>query len=140
MKKIVFPLMVFVALLFTACNQGSKSNSDQGSRGQGDFNAEEWVNNQIEELDEILDFTKSQKKQMHDVLMENMEKMIQMRQEARNSGEGFAGMREKMQEIRQVQNEKIKNILDEEQWPRYQEYDKERRARRGQGRPGGGQS
>lgn len=138
MKRIVFSIMTVAAMLLAACNQGNNSGSQQ-NRGPGDFNVEERVNNQIEDLDELLDLTKSQETQMHDVLMETMEKMLQAREDMRNSGAGFEGMREKMQEIGQEQNGKIKEILTEEQWPKYEEYEKERRSRRGQGRQGGGQ-
>jgi Spy/CpxP family protein refolding chaperone len=47
-------------------------------------------------------------------------------------------MREQMQLMREEQNNKIKEVLSEEQFAEYQAWQEERRARRGQGGPGNG--
>ena len=138
MKRIVFSLIVVIVALASACNQSSKNNSQQNS-GPGDFDAEERVNSQLEELNEVLNFSGNQEEQVGKVLMESMDNMMRMREEMQNSGGGFEGMREKMQEVRTEQNKKIKEILSEEQWVKYEVYEKERRGKRGQGRSGGGQ-
>ena len=138
MKRIVFSLIVVLVALASACNQSSKNNSQQNS-GPGDFDAEERVNSQLEELNEVLNFSGNQEEQVGKVLMESMDNMMRMREEMQNSGGGFEGMREKMQEVRTEQNKKIKEIISEEQWVKYEVYEKERRGKRGQGRSGGGQ-
>ena len=55
----------------------------------------------------------------------------------RDSGGGFDGMRDKMQALREDENKKMKAILTDEQWTKYEKYQEERRNRRGQGGPGG---
>lgn len=122
-------------VIATACNQGSKNNSNQGN-GPGNFNQEALVDRQMEQLNEALELTAKQEKQMRTVMQEGFETMGKMREEMQNGG-GFEGMRERMQELREEQNKKVKTILSEEQWVKYQEIEKERRAQRGQGRRGG---
>jgi len=55
----------------------------------------------------------------------------------RDSGGGMDGMREKMQALRDDESKKMKAILTDAQWTKYEKYLEEQRARRGQGRSGG---
>lgn len=135
MKRILLSLFVILTLVATSCNQGNNSNSQQGA--PGDFNAEERVNQQLAELDELLDLSKDQEKQMYDILMTSMDNMMQMREEMRSGNGDRESMREKMMQVREEQNAKIKDTLSGEQFVKYEEYEQERRARRGQGRQGG---
>lgn len=134
MKQLVFSLAAFVILLATSCNQGSRNESESGS-GFRNFNPEEMADRQVERLDEAIELSKDQKKQVREIYMESTEKMMDMREEMRSGDR--EGMREKMQQMREEQNVKIKEILSEEQWEKYLVLEEERRSRRGQGRPGG---
>ena len=133
MKQILFSLIALAALVVTSCNQGNKSNSQPGF-SPGNFNPENMVNRQIERLDEAVELSDVQEKQVREIYMDNM---MKMREEMQNSGGGFEGMREKMQQAREEQNVKIKEILSEEQLEKYLAYQEERWSRRGQGGPGG---
>jgi len=140
MNRIVFLVSVLVMALAISCNQSSKSNSQSGPEsgggmGRGNFNPEEMADRQIEQIKETLDLSNTQEKQMHALIMENFEEMGKMREEMQNSGGGFEGMREQMQKVREEQDTKVKAILSDEQWEKYQTYQEERRSRRGQGRP-----
>jgi len=142
MNRIVFVIMVLVAALATSCNQGSKSNSQQnfgpgGGMGPGNFDPEAMIDRQISEMKETLDLSGKQEKQMRALMEENFENMSKMREEMQGNGGGFEGMREKMQKVREEQDQKVKEILSDEQWEKYQTMQEERRARRGQGRPDG---
>ena len=133
MRQFVFSFLALTFILVTACNQGSRNNSESRF-GQGDFNPEERVNRQIEQMNEAVELSKDQEKQVREILLESMDNMMKMRDEMRDSGEGFEGMREKMQQAREEQSKKMKEILSDEQWEKYLVYEEERRARRGQGR------
>ncbi len=134
MNKIVFVCMVLVVALVTSCNMGNRNS--QPSFGPGNFDPEAMVDRMMEETTETLDLSKDQEKQLREIMLENFDKMAKMREEMQNSGGGFENMREQMQEAREEQNKKIKEILSEEQWEKYQVMQEERRARRGQGGPG----
>lgn len=138
MKRIVFSLLVLLVVISTACNQGSKSNS-QPSSGPGDFNTEAFVDRQVEQLNEALDFTDKQEKEIRVIITKGMDDMMKMREEMQSGNGDREGMREHMQEMRGEQNKKVQEILSEEQWTKYQSIEKERRGQRGQGRQGGGQ-
>lgn len=135
MNKSIFSFLVLIAVLVTACNQGSRNNS-QPSSGPGGFNTEDMVNRQIEGLDEAVNLSNDQEKQVREIYMDSMDDMMKMREQMRDGGDR-EGMREQMQQAREEQNEKMKKILSEEQWEKYLAYEEERRSRRGQGRPGG---
>jgi periplasmic protein CpxP/Spy len=142
MNKILFSFMALVIVLATSCNQSSNRNSqpsfDPGGR-QGNFDPEAMANRQVEQLKETLNLSSDQQKQMHDIMIESSENMRKMRDQMQNDGGGFEGMREQMQQIREEQNKKIKAILSDAQWEKYETYQEEIRARRrqdGQGRPG----
>lgn len=137
MNRIVFSVLVLVIALATSCNQSSNSNSQSGSEsgggmGRGNFNPEELVDRQMTEMKETLDLSGKQEKQMRELMLENFDNMSKMREK---SGGDREAIREQMQQLREEQNNKIKEILTEEQWEKYEAFEAERRSRRGQGRP-----
>lgn len=140
MKRIVFFAMVLVSTLVISCNNGG-NNSQQlpfgrgGGNGPGNFDPQAMVDRQIEDMDETLDLSDDQEDQIRDIMEENFENMAAMREEMQNSGGGFEGMREQMQKVREEQDAKMKEVLSEEQWEKYQVMQEERRQMRGQGRP-----
>ncbi len=100
------------------------------------FDPDQMAKRQTEELTEVLDLNEDQQEKVYELNRETGKKMRVLRDEMRGSG-SFDGMREKMLEIREKQKEKIKEILDDEQWKKYEKYLEERRQRfqeRGQGR------
>jgi Spy/CpxP family protein refolding chaperone len=102
--------------------------------GQRNLNPEEMAKRQTEQIKEAVGLDAKQEKQVYDLNLETGKKMRAMRDE--NPGGGFEGMREKMGELRVEQDKKMKEILTEAQWKKYQKYQEERRAQRGQGRSG----
>ena len=128
MKKIGFLLIaVLLGAIISMAQPG----------GQRNRNPEEMAKRQTERLKELLGLNKAQEKKVYDLSLENGKKRAEMFQEMRDSGNGFEEMREKMQELRNDENKKMKAILTDEQWTKYEKYLEERRSRRGQGRPGG---
>lgn len=135
MKRIVFYVMILAVVVATACNNQNKSGSNEGQReGRGNFNSEEFVNRQMEEMTELLDLSGKQEKQVREIMLAGFDEMAAMRDEMRNGGGDREAMREKMMQMREKQNDKMKEVLSEEQWEKYDTYQKERRGRRGQGR------
>jgi periplasmic protein CpxP/Spy len=108
----------------------------QAQPGQRSFDPEVMAKRQTEQIKEAVGLNADQEKQVYDLNIESGKKMRAMREE--NQGAGFEGMREKMGKIREEQDKKMKEILTEAQWEKYLKYQEERRSRRGQGRPGGG--
>lgn len=143
MRKLFFPILILFAGLIVSCGQSgntsSQQNPGQGSgRGSGNFDPQAMVNRQMEEMKSRLDLSGDQEKQIREIMTKGFETMRKAREEMQNSGGGFEGMREQMQQMREEQNNKIKAILSEEQWDKYQVLQEEMRARRGQGRGGSG--
>ncbi|NCB09201.1 MAG: hypothetical protein EOM73_13675 [Bacteroidia bacterium] len=136
MKRVIFFGMLLATGLMFSCNQSQNNSNNQGGMGPGNFNPEEMIQRQVSELKETLNLSSDQEKQMQKLITQNFENMRKMREQRQNSGEGFEGMREQMQKIREEQNNKVKAILSDEQWEKYQVWQEERRARRGQGGPG----
>jgi periplasmic protein CpxP/Spy len=92
---------------------------------------EERAKRQTAQLKELLDLSADQEKQIYELNLQSGKQMAEMR------GQGSAnpqGMREKMMKMREEQNEKMKAILTEAQWNKYQQYLQERRERWSQGR------
>ncbi|WP_297087782.1 hypothetical protein [uncultured Draconibacterium sp.] len=137
MKKFIFPLMLALITLLSACKQGNNNNSS-APQGPGNFNPEEMVNRQLEELNKILVFIDDQEEKMREVLSAGMKNMMDMREEMRNGDGDRESMREAMMQAREEQNAKVKEILSDEQWEKYQAFEAERRSRRGQGGGPGG--
>ena len=128
MKRIVMFLIAVFA--------GTTLISAQPGQERRPVDPEEMAKRQTEQLKEQLSLNKDQEKQVYELNLETSKQMRALRDQTRNSGGGFEGMREKMGEIREKQNTKMKEILTESQWGKYQKYLEERRQQRGQGRPG----
>jgi protein CpxP len=142
MKRVVYFLMVSLMTITLSCNQGSQNNSQQnfnpgGGMRPGTFDPEAFADRQVEQMKEELDLTNDQSDQMHDIMMEGIENMQQMREEMQDQGGGFEGMREQMRKMREDQDQKIKAILSDEQWEKYEVFQEEMRSRRRQGGFGG---
>jgi periplasmic protein CpxP/Spy len=125
MKKISLILMSLMLIAVVSIAQP----------GQRNFDPEEMAKRQTEQIKEVVGLDAKQEKQVHDLNLETGKKMRALRE--KNQGGGFEGMREKMGELRAEQDKKMKEILTEVQWKKYEKYMEERRSQRGQGRPGG---
>jgi hypothetical protein len=93
-----------------------------------DFDPEQFAKSQTAQLKEELDLNDDQEKKVYEVNLESIKKMSELREKMRDGGGGFEGMREKMMEIREEQNKKMKEILTEDQWTKYEKYLEERRS------------
>lgn len=94
--------------------------------GQRNFDPEDMAKRQTERLDEALDLTKDQEKEVYGLNLENGKKMRTLRN--KNRGD-FEAMREKMREIREEQHKEMKKILTDKQWPEYEKFLEENRER-----------
>ena len=115
MKKIGIALM---ALLFISAGSIAQ---------QRDFDPEQFAKRQTAQLKEELGLDEVQEKKVYELNLESIKKMSVLREKMRD-GDGFEGMREKMMEIREDQNKKMKEILTEKQWTKYEKFQEERRA------------
>nr|WP_319569691.1 hypothetical protein [uncultured Draconibacterium sp.] len=138
MKRTVFLVMVLVSALVISCNNGGNNSRQMpfgngGGMGPGNFDPQAMVDRMVDDMDKNLDLSKKQEEKIRKIMEENFESMAKMREEMQDSGAGFEGMREKMQKVREEQDNKMKEVLSDEQWEKYQVMQEERRARRGQG-------
>ena len=117
MKKIGFTLMLFS--LVSAMSMAQPR----------DFDPEQFAKRQTAQLKEELDLNDDQEKKVYEVNLESIKKMSELREKMRSGGGGIEGMREKMMEIREEQNKKMKEILTAEQWTKYEKYQEERLSR-----------
>jgi periplasmic protein CpxP/Spy len=145
MKRVSFIVMAFIMAFIVSCNQGSKSNQQPtmgpgGMGGPGNFDPQAFVDRQMEELKSGLELSGDQEKQVREIITKGFETMQKSREEMQNGGGDMEGMREKMQQMREDQNQKIKAVLSEEQWVKYEKIQEDRRARRQQGGGPGGQN
>lgn len=143
MKIFSFLMMAVVMAVIVSCNQGSKNNQQPsfgpgGGMGPGNFDPQAFVDRQMEELKEGLGLTKDQEKQVREIITAGFETMQKAREEMQDGGDDFEGMREKMQQMREEQNQKIKAILSEDQFTKYEQIQQERRERMRQGGGFGG--
>lgn len=125
MKKLGIMLMSLVLVTMVA----------KAQPGERNVNPEEMAKRQTEQIKEAVGLDAKQEKQVYDLNLEAGKKMRELRE--KNQGGGFEGMREKMQEIRAEQDKKMKEILSEAQWEKYQKYQEERRSQWQNRRPGG---
>lgn len=144
MKRVTLLILVFLMAFAVSCNQNRNQNSQQdfgngGDRGPGNFNPESFAEEQVETMSEMLELSSEQADQMHEIMMDGFESMRQMGEDLQQNGGGMEGMREKMMELREKQDEKIKSILSDDQWQKYEEYQEEMRNRWQQGGGFGGQ-
>lgn len=140
MKRTVFLVMVLVSALVISCNNGGNNSRQMpfgngGGMGPENFDPQAMVDRMVDDMVENLDLSDDQEEKIRKIMEENFENMATMREEMQNSGAGFEGMREQMQKSREEQNNKMKAILSEEQWEKYQVMQEERRQMRGQGMP-----
>lgn len=94
----------------------------------GQMDPEESAKRQTEQIKEAVGLDADQEKKVYDLNLESSKEMQKMFQD--NQGGGFEGMREKMTESREKQSKKMKGILSEAQWTKYEKY-LESRPRRG---------
>ena len=87
-------------------------------------------------MKEKLGLNKEQETKVYKLNLDSGKKMAAMREDAQSSGGGFEGMREKMTKMREEQNKKMKEILTDAQFKKYEKYLEEQRANRGQRRGG----
>jgi periplasmic protein CpxP/Spy len=97
--------------------------------GQRNMNPEDMAKRQTEQIKEAVGLNEKQEKQVYDLSLETSKEMRAMREESQ--GGGFEGMREKMQEVREEQDKKMKEILTSAQWKKYEKFQEERRERMG---------
>ena len=121
MKRTVFLVMVLVSALVISCNNGGNNSRQMpfgngGGMGPGNFDPQAMVDRMVDDMDENLDLSKKQEEKIRKIMEENFESMANMREEMQDSGAGFEGMREKMQKVREEQDNKMKEVLSDEQW------------------------
>lgn len=143
MRKISFLLMAVVLVFSVSCNKLRQNSQEQqqmgpggGMGGPGNFDPAAFIDRQMEELKDGLDLSDDQEKQVREILTAGSETMRKAREEMQDGGGDREAMREKMQQMREEQNEKIKAVLTEEQFTKYEQIQAERRERMRQG--GGG--
>ena len=142
MKRFSFLIMAIVMVFSVSCNKLQKNNQQEqqqmgpgGGMGGGNFDPAAFVDRQMEELKEGLELSDDQEKQVREIILAGFETMSKAREGMQNGGDREA-MREKMQQMRDEQTEKIKAVLSEEQFAKYEKIQEERRERMRQG--GGG--
>ena len=146
MKRVSFLLMAIVLVFSVSCNKLRQNSQEQqqqmgpggGMGGPGNFDPAAFVDRQMEELKEGLDLSDDQEKQVREIITAGSETMRKAREGMQDGGGDFEGMREKMQQMREEQNEKIKAVLTEEQFTKYEQIQQERRERMRQGGGFGG--
>lgn len=124
MRKIT--LIVMVVLI------GTTMSMAQNRGGQRDFNPEDMAKRQTELYKTELNLDDAQAEKIEKVLLASNKEMMAMRQEMQNE-EDRTKIREKMTELRANREKEIKEILNEEQFEKYQKLMEERRSRRGGG-------
>jgi hypothetical protein len=144
MRRISFLIMAIVVVFSVSCNKLQQNNQQEqqemapssgGMGGGGNFDPAAFVDRQMEELKEGLELSDDQEKQVRDIITAGFETMRTAREGMQDGGDREA-MREKMQQMREEQTTKIKAVLTEEQFTKYEQIQQERRERMRQG--GGG--
>lgn len=144
MKRVSFLLMAIVFVFSVSCNKLRQNSQEQqmgpggGMGGSGNFDPAAFVDRQMEELKEGLDLSDDQEKQVREILIAGSETMRKAREGMQDGGGDRDAMREKMQQMREEQNLKIKAVLTEEQFTKYEKIQQERRERMRQGGGFGG--
>lgn len=130
MKKIILSLLLVLATL------GANA---QGFGGR-QMNPEDMAKRQAERIKEACGINDDQYKAIYEYFLDSSKKQIAQMDSIRNAGGqgGFPRMsREDMEKRRQAQTDKIKSILTEEQFAKYEEMQKQMMQRFGQGRGNG---
>lgn len=136
--------MAIVMVFSVSCDkirQNSQQEQQQfgpggGGMGGGNFDPAAFVDRQMEELKEGLQLSDDQEKQVREIITAGFETMREAREGMQDGGDREA-MREKMQAMREEQTQKIKAVLSEEQFAKYEQIQAERRERMRQGGFGG---
>lgn len=143
MKRISFLVLAIVMVFSVSCDKiKQKVQPEQQQMGQGggmggpgNFDPAAFVDRQMEELKEGLQLTEDQEKQVREIIVAGFETMRNAREEMQDGDRD--AMREKMQKMREEQTAKIKAVLSEEQFAKYEQIQAERRERMRQGGFGG---
>lgn len=142
MNRFSFFVMAILMVFSVSCNKLKQNNQEQqqqmgpGGMGGGNFDPAAFIDRQMEELKEGLQLSEDQEKQVREIITSGFETMRNAREEMQDNGDREA-IREKMQQMREEQNQKIKAVLSEEQFTKYEQIQQERRERMRQN--GGGQ-
>ncbi len=145
MKRISFLLMAIIMVFGVSCNKFQQNNQQEqqqqmgpgGGMGGGNFDPAAFVDRQMEELKTGLELSDDQEKQVREIITAGFETMRTAREGMQDGGDREA-MREKMQKMREEQTAKIKAVLSEEQFAKYEQIQQERRERMRQGGGFGG--
>lgn len=143
MNRFSLLLMAFLAVVAISCDklQRNKQQQEQPQMGPGgmggNFDPAAFVDRQMEELKESLQLTDEQEKQVREIIVAGFETMRDAREGMQDGNGDFEAMREKMQAMREEQNQKIKAVLSEEQFAKYEQIQAERRERMRQNGFGG---
>lgn len=144
MNRVSFLVMAIIMVFSVSCNKLRQNNQEQqqemvpgGGMTPGNFDPAAFIDRQMEELKEGLDLSDDQEKQVREILTAGSETMRKAREGMQDGGDRDA-MREKMQQMREEQTEKIKAVLTEEQFTKYEQIQAERRERMRQGGGFGG--
>ena len=140
MKKLFFAIAAMMVSSF------SFAQGFGGGFGGGDFDPAQMAQRQVDRVAEGLDLSQAQKDSLLSFYtaqqkeqMERMQKMMEEGGGGFNMGEGPSeDMMKEMQARREATEKKLKSILTEEQYEKYQKAQEERRAQMQQGGFGGG--
>lgn len=143
MNRISFLLMAMILVFSVSCDKikqkmqpEQQQMSPGGMGGPGNFDPAAFVDRQMEELKTGLQLTDDQEKQVREIIVAGFETMQKAREGMQEGGDREA-MREKMQKMREEQTAKIKAVLSEEQFAKYEQIQAERRERMRQNGFGG---
>jgi hypothetical protein len=146
MNKFSLLLLALFAMVAMSCDKLQRNNQQQeqqqfgpgGGMGGGNFDPQAMLDRQMEELKESLELSDDQEKQVREIITSGFETMRKAREEMQDGGGDREAMREKMQAMREEQTQKIKAVLSEEQFTKYEKIQAERRERMRQGGGFGG--
>lgn len=141
MKKL---LIALVAMILTTGVFAQDQNGQGGPRQRREFNPEEMATRRADRLKETLSLTDEQYKKIKEYYteqgkaqQEQMKKMMEGGQQGQRMDR--EAMMKEMEARRAAETKALKEILTEDQYKKYEEAEKEMRARFGQGGPRGGQ-
>ena len=144
MNRFSYLLIAVLAVVAMSCDKLQRNNQQQemaapqgGMGSPGNFDPAAFVDRQMEELKEGLQLSDEQEKQVREIITAGFETMRQAREEMQDGGGDREAMREKMQAMREEQTQKIKAVLSEEQFAKYEQIQAERRERMRQNGFGG---
>lgn len=132
--------LVVMLISLPVFSQGGPPPGGRPGGGQGRQFTEEDVKNRVKRLSQDLNMTEEQEKQLTDFEVEQYKKNQVERQKMQGDWEK---MREYMRSQREVRDTKYKEVLDEDQYKKYQELQEQRRQewqnrrQQNQQRPGG---